>query len=109
MNQITKVNVITGAAMLAAVACASSPPPRELLDARAAYSRASSGDAKELSPAALQDARKALGQAETAYEHEDDDYVMRDRAYVAMRKAELAEVLASAERARQNEARAQAD
>jgi outer membrane protein OmpA-like peptidoglycan-associated protein len=80
-----------------------------LIDARAAYSRAASGDAKELSPAALQDARKALGTAETAYEHDEDEYVMRDRSYVAMRKAELAEVLASAERARQNEAHARAE
>jgi outer membrane protein OmpA-like peptidoglycan-associated protein len=109
MNQLLKANLVTGAALTAAIACASSPPPRELLDARAAYSRAASGDAKELSPAALQDARKALGSAETAYEHDDSDYVMRDKAYVAMRKAELSEVLASAERARQNEAHARAE
>lgn len=94
------------AAFAAAVACATGPAPRELVDARAAYARAASSDAAELSPAALRDAKKALAVAEHAYRDRDDALVTRDRAYVAIRKAELAEVLASTERARQNQSRA---
>jgi outer membrane protein OmpA-like peptidoglycan-associated protein len=95
-----------GAALVAAIGCGSTPVPRELVDARAAYSRASSGDAAELSPAALNDARTALKAAEKSYKDDDDEIRMRGKAYIALRKAELADVLASAEKARQTEAQA---
>jgi len=94
------------AAFATAIGCASTPPPRELMDARSAYTRASSGEASELSPGALNDARTALSAAERAYKDDDDEVVMRGKAYIALRKAEMAEVLASAEKARQTEAQA---
>jgi outer membrane protein OmpA-like peptidoglycan-associated protein len=95
-----------GAALVAAVGCGSTPMPRELVDARSAYSRAASGDAAELSPGALNDAQTALKAAEKSYKDDDDEVVMRGKAYIALRKAEMAEVLASAEKARQMEAQA---
>src|SRR5262245_36738705 len=72
--------------------CASAPPPKELVDARAAYNRAQDSEASNLSPAALHEAKVALSEAERAYMNEDDSPEVRDAAYVAARKAEFAEV-----------------
>jgi len=82
------------ALVLAGVAsgCASSQPPPELVDARAAYARASTGDARSVSPTALHDAKLALDNAEKKFSDNSDG--TRDAAYVATRKAQLAEVLA---------------
>jgi outer membrane protein OmpA-like peptidoglycan-associated protein len=77
---------------VAGLGCASSPPPKELLDARAAYNRAESSEASNLSPAALHEAKVALSHAERAYMDDDDSPAVRDIAYVAGRKAEFAEV-----------------
>jgi len=73
--------------------CASAPP-KELSDARAAYNRAASGPAAEINPAQLHVAKQTLVLAEQTYEDEGDSFRAKDRAYVAMRKAQLAEVQA---------------
>src|SRR5688572_26531734 len=81
-------------------ACASAPPA-SLVDARAAYQRASQSEAKDLTPAQLHTAERSLAVAEKTFEDEGASDNARDRAYVAMRKAELAQVQAgivSAER-----------
>lgn len=72
--------------------CATSPPPKELIDARAAYQQAESSEAQRYSPAALHDAKVALNNAEHAYMDDDDAPEVRDIAYVAERKAQYAEV-----------------
>jgi outer membrane protein OmpA-like peptidoglycan-associated protein len=72
--------------------CASSPPPQELVDARAAYQQAEASEAQRYSPAALHDAKVALNTAERAYMDDDDSSETRDIAYVAERKAQFAEV-----------------
>jgi len=78
-----------GATMLAA--CASTtPPPRELLDARYAYQRASEGPASTRATPELTAARKALDAAEKSYAADDDDPGTKDLAYVADRKARVA-------------------
>lgn len=69
--------------------------PKELADARAAYDRASHGPAAQLAPVDLHKARSALEEAEKAFGDEPSDQHTRDLAYVALRKAELAEVMAS--------------
>jgi outer membrane protein OmpA-like peptidoglycan-associated protein len=94
-----------------AAACASTQPPRELVDARAAYARASTGEAKELTPAALHEAKVALDHAEQQYSDKSDATSTRDAAYIATRKAQLAEVLAQTALAKRDEqaARAKAD
>src|SRR5690349_1647072 len=76
---------------LLAGACASAPPA-SLVDARAAYQRASTGPAQALVPAQLHAAHTSLSVAEKTYEDEGASLNARDRAYVAQRKAELAEV-----------------
>jgi outer membrane protein OmpA-like peptidoglycan-associated protein len=106
MKHMNCCRLTAGAAFIAAMGCGSTPVPRELIDARSAYTRAASGEAAELSPGALNDAQAALRAAERSYKDDDDEIVMRGKAYIALRKAEMAEVLASAEKARQTEARA---
>lgn len=75
------------------LACAAATPP-SLVDARAAYQRAAKGPAAELTPAQLHAAKSSLAMAEKTFEDEGASENARDRAYVAMRKAELAEVQA---------------
>ena len=98
--------IAAGAALVAAIGCGSRAMPRELVDARSAYAKAAAGDAPALTPAAMHDAHTALANAEQSYKKGDDDVVMRGKAYVALRKAEMATVLASAERSRLNETQA---
>jgi outer membrane protein OmpA-like peptidoglycan-associated protein len=76
----------------ALVACGASQPPHELLDARAAYDRARTGDAARLDPAAVHDAKTSLDTAERANADDSNSQKTRDLSYVAERKAELAEV-----------------
>src|SRR5688572_3775723 len=76
-------------------------PPSNLVDARAAYQRASEGPAAKLAPAQLHVARTSLDLAEKTYDVEGDSANARDRAYVALRKAELAEVQARISRTNQ--------
>jgi outer membrane protein OmpA-like peptidoglycan-associated protein len=47
-----------------------------------------------------------LDSAEKSLANSDDDFVIRDKAYIASRRAELAEVLAATQRAKQQEAQA---
>ena len=69
--------------------------PLELADARLAYEQASTGPAAKLVPAEVHKAHEALGLAETAFEDDPRGYHTKDLAYVAQRKAELAEALAA--------------
>jgi len=88
-----KATSIMTLAGLTLIGCASTPP-KELQDARAAYNRAASGPAAEVNPAQLHVAKQSLVLAEQAYDDEGDSFRARDRSYVAMRKAQLAEVQA---------------
>jgi outer membrane protein OmpA-like peptidoglycan-associated protein len=72
--------------------CATAQAPKELVDARAAYTHAeTSSYAKDLSPASLHEAKVSLDHAETMFQEEGDDPITRDTAYIAIRKAQLAE------------------
>lgn len=73
----------------ALVGCGSTPPPKELLDARAAYEKAQ-GPATKLNPAELHEAKVSLDTAEQAFKDEPDEPKTKDLAYVAARKAEWA-------------------
>jgi outer membrane protein OmpA-like peptidoglycan-associated protein len=88
-NRILIASVL---ATLGLVACASSPS-RELLDARRAYAHASAGPAAQTVPADLHKAQVSLTKAEDAFSSDASD--QRDLAYVAQRKAQLAEALAA--------------
>ncbi len=69
--------------------------PKELADARSTYDRASHGPAAKLAPSDLHKAQTALNDAESAFRDEPEDQATRDLAYVALRKSQLAEVMAS--------------
>lgn len=80
------------AVLLTAVAgCASTTPPPELVNARAAYTRASGGIAAQLNPTDLHTAKESLDVAEQSFKDDSDSEATRDRAYVAERRTELAE------------------
>jgi outer membrane protein OmpA-like peptidoglycan-associated protein len=78
---------------LVAAGCAGAPPSH-LVDARAAYQHAAQSPAEQLAPDQLHAAETFLQTAERIYDEEGDTPNMRDRAYVAMRKAQLAEAQA---------------
>jgi outer membrane protein OmpA-like peptidoglycan-associated protein len=71
--------------------CGTVPPPRELVDARAAYQAAAQSAAAEQAPAQLHDARQALNAAEKVFDSRGDSPETRDTAYIALRKAQLAD------------------
>lgn len=98
---------ITGVAAVTATACASNGPSTELVNARQAYTRAQSSPASELTPDKLLGARQALDAAERA--HKDDARSDREKtlAYIALRRAELAEAYADIALSQQREQRAQ--
>jgi len=79
--------------------CATPPPPRHLLDARAAYQKARSGKAAELAPAELHTAKSALNDAEAAYQDDPESAEANTLAYVALRQAQTVESQANAKAA----------
>ena len=97
----TKCNALIGFTLFTGglVGACAGAPPASLVDARAAYQRASAGPAEELAPAQLHAAETYLKLAEQTYADEGASDNARDRAYVALRKSELAEVQASIARA----------
>ena len=91
MKPITYLIIIACAGLL--VSCASVPPP-ELINARQAYQHASAGQAAQLVPAELHKAQVALAIAEKSFQDDPKSFSTRDLAYVADRKAKMAEALA---------------
>jgi outer membrane protein OmpA-like peptidoglycan-associated protein len=75
---------------LGVAACGSTPPPRELLDARAAFEKAKTGQAAQLKPEVVHEAKVSLDQAEAAFIDDPGADRTRDLSYIAERKAELA-------------------
>ncbi len=73
--------------------CAASVPPAELVNARQAYAHASASQAAELVPAELHKAQASLAEAEKSFADDPSSFRTRDLAYVADRKAKLAEAL----------------
>ncbi|XXX82249.1 DUF4398 domain-containing protein [Sorangium sp. So ce134] len=99
-NQRTVAMLLLGGLL----GCASAPlPPKELISARESYARARAGAAAELAPADLRGASEALERAERAFAAGRELAEARDLAYLAERRALLAEALgrtAAAERQR---------
>jgi outer membrane protein OmpA-like peptidoglycan-associated protein len=84
---------IAGIALLPGfLACATAKPPsEELLKAREASSNAERGPATQLDPADLHEARVALDVAEDASSKDPESFTARQRAYIALRRSELAD------------------
>jgi outer membrane protein OmpA-like peptidoglycan-associated protein len=84
--------------------CASALPPQDLVTARATYNRVSHGPAAALDPAALHSAAESLQVAEQSFAKDGDTQGTRDLAYVADRRAKLAEVRAQTSQTGQDQA-----
>lgn len=91
MTPLSKKLSWVAAVSLLASGCAETP--KELVDARAAYKRASTGPAAQTNPVQVQEAKASLDDAEAACMSCWDTSAGRDKAYVALRKSERAEVL----------------
>jgi outer membrane protein OmpA-like peptidoglycan-associated protein len=89
-------STIAIASLALLVGCGSTLPPKELVDARAAYQSASKGPAAQQSPAELHVAKQALDQAERSFNDDGDSPQTKDFAYIAIRKAQLADASARA-------------
>jgi outer membrane protein OmpA-like peptidoglycan-associated protein len=92
-----------------ALACGTTLPPQELVEARTAYDAASKGAAAQLAPAQLDTAKQALGRAEKSFEDEGDDPVTKDLAYIADRRAKVAVAEAGREEAERSRTKADKD
>lgn len=75
--------------------CATPPPSRHLLDARAAYAKVMNGQAARLAPAELHTAKVALQEAEESYLDDPESARTTTLAYVALRQSQRVESLAS--------------
>ncbi|MBL9039740.1 MAG: DUF4398 domain-containing protein, partial [Archangium sp.] len=80
--------------------------PAALVTARNSYTASSTGLAGKMTPTELYDAKKVLDQANTEFAEKGDTLVLRDYAYIAQRKIELADVKARIEVDRQRVAEA---
>ncbi|HEY8076226.1 MAG TPA: OmpA family protein [Labilithrix sp.] len=100
------IAVTLGASCLIVSACASHQPTPELVDARTAYARASSGPAAQYNPAGLYDGKRALDAAERKQEDSAGSDEARSLAYIANRKILLAEANARITVAQNDEANA---
>jgi len=72
--------------------CATAVPPKELVDARRSYDVAEHGTAQKYKPDQLHDAKTALDKAEQDFAADPNSSKTRDDAYIADRRAQLAEV-----------------
>jgi outer membrane protein OmpA-like peptidoglycan-associated protein len=93
MKPIISLIIIACAGVL--VGCAPSIPPTELINARQAYQHASAGQAAQLVPAELHKAQEALAIAEKSFQDDPKSFRTRDLAYIADRKAKMAEAFAT--------------
>jgi outer membrane protein OmpA-like peptidoglycan-associated protein len=89
-------NAITLIVFASAAACAAAIPPQDLVTARATYARAAHGPAGTLDPADLHAADESLQQAEQSFAKDGDTQGTRDLAYVADRRAQVAEARGTA-------------
>ena len=96
MSVRTTLSLVSLSVLTAAVGCGSTLPPKELVDARAAYQSASKGPASQQAPAELHVAKQSLDQAERAFNDDGDSPQTKDYAYIAIRKSQLAEASARA-------------
>jgi outer membrane protein OmpA-like peptidoglycan-associated protein len=76
--------------VLVGFGCGSTPPPKELVDARETYEKVKAGQASQLKPDQVHEAKVALDTAEQAFNDDPSADRTRDLAYIAQRKAEYA-------------------
>src|ERR1700753_4145268 len=90
--------VVISLVSLAALACASSGPTPQLLDARRAYDQARIAPEAQYAPDRVLEAKQALDRAEFAHKDKPGSFEEKSLAYVAERRAELAIIYGDFER-----------
>jgi outer membrane protein OmpA-like peptidoglycan-associated protein len=86
---------IFGITLATIAGCAASLPPQDLVSARNAYNRAhNDGTTMKGNPRDMDAAKKQLDVAEASFEENGDTQETRDQSYLALRKTEMAEVIA---------------
>jgi outer membrane protein OmpA-like peptidoglycan-associated protein len=100
---------LVGVLALAPAACGTTKAPRELVDARTEYTMVARGPAAAETPAELHSAQVALQRAERDFQDKGDKPEVRDAAYVALRKAQLADAAAQTNLARKAKVNAEAE
>ena len=103
MKSIRSIVVLVASTSAASlIACSASLPPQDLINARDTYDRASRGPAPQLDPADMHTAKEQLDLAEASFTKDGDTQNTRDQAYVAVRRTELAEVVARTKQANED-------
>jgi outer membrane protein OmpA-like peptidoglycan-associated protein len=100
-----KKTLFTGFALAGLMGCAA-VAPAQLIEARETYVKANDGLAGKLTPTELYDAKKVLDKANATFDANGDTWEVRDYAYIAHRKLELANAKARTELDRQKIAEA---
>jgi outer membrane protein OmpA-like peptidoglycan-associated protein len=101
MRTIRNTSIIFALASVAG--CATALPPQDLVTARASYAHASQGPAASLDPAELHTAADSLQSAERSFTNEGDTQGTRDLAYIADRRAQIAEAAGETKQAAQQQ------
>ncbi len=104
--KLSSKTLITGFALSGLMGCAAVAPV-QLVEARETYVKSNDGLAARLTPTELYDAKKVLDKANAEFEEHGDTWTVRDYAYIAHRKLELADAKARTELDRQKIAEAQ--
>lgn len=104
-----KKSLIFTAGTLLTLGCASTPPPRELLDARAAYALAASSPGAVRAQADVVDAKLSLERAEGSFSDSPSSQATVEWSYIALRKAESARAKTNALAALEDKALASAE
>ena len=105
LSHVTFLSVGFGAMVLAG--CASKQPPPELVDARSAFARIQRGDTAQVNPAGVYEAKRSLDAAERKQDDDPGSAEARSLAYVAHRRALLAEANARTVQAQQQQQQAE--
>jgi outer membrane protein OmpA-like peptidoglycan-associated protein len=98
VNTIVSSSVL-GLALAMTMGCGKTLPPPELAHARTEYQMALNGPAAQETPAQLHAAETQLRKAEHQFAEDGDKPEVRDTAYIALRKVQLAEAAARAQQA----------
>lgn len=94
-------SLIAGLSLAGMLSGCAAVVPAQLVEARDAYATSSNGLAAKMTPTELYDAKKVLDQANKEFDAKGDTLAVRDYAYIAKRKIELADVKARTEVDRQ--------
>jgi outer membrane protein OmpA-like peptidoglycan-associated protein len=94
MSTISGIHLLVFGGAVGLVGCSAALPPQDLVTARQSYGRASKGPAATFNPADVHAAKVQLDLAEASFAEDGDTQGTKDQAYVAIRKAELAESVA---------------